>query len=259
MKTLKHQHNNPTPLHTMIKKYFSIALAVLFIWTGMATDTVYAGTDTDVTTTSAINTETGRLYETLLSENRVPLPDYKVFELALKGYRNLKAGSKVKKDILTVIDFSKSSNEKRLWVIDLKTRKVLFNDYVAHGRNSGNEYARRFSDRPDSHMSSIGFYITGNTYTGRHGLSLILDGKDAGYNTHARQRAIVMHGANYVSADFIKKYGRLGRSNGCPSIPMDIYQDVIKTIRGGSTLFIYYPDQDFIQRSVVLNPATHVG
>ncbi|MFP4470691.1 MAG: murein L,D-transpeptidase catalytic domain family protein [Bacteroidales bacterium] len=181
-------------------------------------------------------------------------PPYDVFAMALKGYQNLKASEKVNKDILTVIDFSKSSNEKRLWVIDLNTKKVLFNDYVAHGRNSGNEFANNFSNLPQSFMSSIGFYLTAETYHGKHGLSLRLDGIDGDFNYNARSRAIVMHGADYVSEDFIKKYGRLGRSYGCPSVSMDIFNDVIDTIREGSLLFIYYPHKDYPERSAVLNP-----
>ncbi|MCK9270041.1 MAG: murein L,D-transpeptidase catalytic domain family protein [Bacteroidales bacterium] len=194
------------------------------------------------------------LYEEIGLNNHT-YPPYDIFELALKGYNNLSSTrGVVRKNILTVIDFSKSSNEKRLWVIDLDAHKVLFNDYVAHGRNSGDGFAKFFSDKPGSYMSSIGFYVTGKTYQGKHGLSLRLDGVDGNFNKNARDRAIVMHGADYVSADFIKKYGRLGRSYGCPSLSMDIYKDVIETICDGSLLFIYYPDKNYLQHSVILNP-----
>ena len=194
------------------------------------------------------------LYEEIGLNNHT-YPPYDIFELALKGYNNLSSTrGVVRKNILTVIDFSKSSNEKRLWVIDLDAHKVLFNDYVAHGRNSGEEFANFFSDKPNSYMSSIGFYVTGKTYQGKHGLSLRLDGVDGNFNKNARDRAIVMHGADYVSADFIKKYGRLGRSYGCPSVSMDIYKDVIETICDGSLLFIYYPDKNYLQHSAILNP-----
>ena len=127
---------------------------------------------------------------------------------------------------------------------------------MAHGKKSGNKYAKKFSNLPNSNESSIGFYITGETYTGKHGLSLRLDGMDKGFNDNARKRAIVMHGAKYVSGDFIKKYGRLGRSLGCPSLSMNIYKDVIDTIRDGSILFIYSPGNEFIIKSSVLNSLT---
>lgn len=140
-------------------------------------------------------------------------------------------------------------------MIDLQNKKILFNDLVAHGKNSGGVYAQNFSNTENTYMSSLGFYLTGNTYHGKHGLSLILEGMDKDYNDNARNRAIVMHGANYVSNDFIKKYGRLGRSFGCPSLPPGIYKKVIDTIRDGSCLFIYYPDKNFLAKSQVLNPA----
>jgi hypothetical protein len=188
-----------------------------------------------------------------LKKSNSELPSFEVFSLALQGFNNLKSEpGQVKKDILTVMDFSLSSNEKRMWVIDLKNNKVLFNDLVAHGRNSGNEFAKKFSNVPETNMSSIGFYVSGETYFGKHGLSMLLHGKDAGYNDNARKRAIVMHGADYVSESFIKKYGRLGRSFGCPAVSMTIYKDLIKTIADGSVIFIYYPDNEFLKNSKVL-------
>ena len=193
------------------------------------------------------------MYEELSLANFIKMPSLEVFSYAMRGYNKLKAQKQIKKDILTIIDFSLSSNEKRLWIIDLKKGKVLFNDLVAHGRNSGNEFASKFSNVPNTNMSSLGFFVTGRTYQGKHGLSLFLNGKDQGFNHNARKRAIVMHGANYVSYDFIKKYGRLGRSFGCPSVSMEIHEDVIKTIADGSAMFIYYPDKQYLDRSLVLN------
>jgi hypothetical protein len=139
-----------------------------------------------------------------------------------------------------------------LWVIDLNTRSVLFHDYVAHGRNSGDEFANIFSNKPQSYMSSIGFYLTGETYSGKHGLSLRLDGMDTEYNHNARSRAIVMHGADYVSEAFIQKHGRLGRSFGCPSVSMEISDRIISAICEGSMLFIYYPDENYLKHSTLL-------
>ena len=192
-------------------------------------------------------------YEDLLMKNPVRLPSLEVFSLALKGFHNLKEERGVlNKNFLTIIDFSLSSNVKRLWVINVNNNQVLFHDLVAHGMNSGNEFATKFSNIPQTNMSSLGFFVTGSTYYGKHGLSLYLNGMDKGFNHNAKKRAIVMHGAKYVSFDFIKKYGRLGRSFGCPSVSLDVYQDVIQTIAEGSCLFIYYPDQEFLSRSVLL-------
>ncbi len=194
------------------------------------------------------------LYQEISAENEMTMPSVEVFSIALKGFNNLKSvPGAVKKHILTIVDFSLPSDKKRLWVIDLKSKKILFHDLVAHGKNSGEVYARKFSNEQSTYMSSLGFYITGGTYQGKHGLSLILDGKDKNFNDNARNRAIVMHGASYVSPDFIRNYGRLGRSFGCPAVSMDIYKKVIAAIRDGSCLFIYYPDHQFLAKSKVLN------
>jgi hypothetical protein len=193
------------------------------------------------------------IYDEIASDSASALPTYEVFELALKGYNNLKNSNSLKKNILTIADLSLPSDKKRLWVIDMDNKKVLFNDLVAHGRNSGENLAAKFSNNPESNMSSLGFYITGSTYTGKHGLSMFLDGLENEFNSNARQRAIVVHGADYVSDDFIRKYGRLGRSFGCPALSTSIITSVINTISGGSCLFIYYPDQNYLSRSNVLN------
>lgn len=195
----------------------------------------------------------GLLYNDLLAHDSLNLPSFEVFSLALTGYNKLSARSQIRKNILTIIDFSKSSCEKRLWVIDMVNRKVLFNELVAHGRNSGDNFATRFSNNPNTNMSSLGFYITGETYTGKHGLSLSINGMDRDFNNNARERAIVIHGADYVSQDYIRKYGRIGRSFGCPSLGLDCFRPVIETISEGSCLFIYYPDGEFLKKSSVLN------
>ena len=239
----------------MIKKTSIILYAAALFSFANVPVAIYAkGVEKNESKNIHVSENAKNLYERLQFDDGVKLPSYEVFATALKGFNNLKnkEGS-IKKDMLTVIDFSKSSNEKRLWVIDLINRKVIFHDYVAHGRNSGNEFVKSFSNLPQSYQSSIGFYVTAETYFGKHGLSLRLDGKDKDFNHNARKRAIVMHGADYVSDNFIKKYGRLGRSYGCPSVPMESYKDVIETIKGGSCLFIYYPDSDFLTKSDVLN------
>jgi hypothetical protein len=194
------------------------------------------------------------LNELSLNENP-SLPSEEAFSLALKGMESLKKQPDlIKKEILTVIDFSLPSTEKRMWIIDLQNKKVLFNDYVAHGRNSGDAKAGLFSNRSGSYQSSIGFYVTGETYQGKHGLSLFLEGMDREFNSNARNRAIVMHGADYVSPGFITQTGRLGRSLGCPAVSVDIHEKVIHAIQGGSAMFIYYPDPVFLEKSEILNP-----
>ncbi len=226
----------------------------MFLFTALI---LFAGSSIKTVTAGAGELNASQmLYSELADNNQVNLPSEEVFAIAYKGHQALKeVQGTVKKDILTVIDFSLSSNEKRLWIINLESNKVLFNDYVAHGRNSGNEKAGAFSNASGSYMSSIGFYATGETYQGKHGLSLFLEGMDKEFNCNARSRAIVMHGADYVSADFIKQNGRLGRSLGCPSVSVEIHEKVINTIKEGSTLFIYYPDPVFIEKSNVLNPS----
>ncbi len=136
-----------------------------------------------------------------------------------------------------------------MWIIDLDSRKVLLNTHVAHGQGTGEEYAKNFSNNEGSHQSSMGFYVTGDTYVGKHGNSLHLHGMDEGYNSAAYERAIVVHGAGYVSSDFIAGTGRLGRSWGCPAVSNELADEVIETIKDGTCMFIYYPEQRYIQSS----------
>jgi hypothetical protein len=163
-----------------------------------------------------------------------------VFEKAFIGFLNMQMANLLNRDknILTVIDFDLPSTAKRMWIIDIKNQKLLLHSYVAHGRGSGDDKAIRFSNQAESHQSSLGFYIANETYFGKHGLSLKLDGLDKGMNDLARARAIVVHGADYVSADFINKHGRLGRSHGCPAVPQELNQQVINLIKGKTCLFI---------------------
>ncbi|ARS35129.1 murein L,D-transpeptidase catalytic domain family protein [Pontibacter actiniarum] len=172
---------------------------------------------------------------------------YQVFHKAVVGFQNFKRLKMIapSKSVLSVVDFTKPSSEKRLWIIDLKSKKVLFNTLVAHGRNTGEGKATRFSNTPNSNMSSLGFYLTDATYFGKHGLSLRLQGKDEGFNTNAMARAIVVHGADYVSEDFVKQYGRLGRSLGCPSVPKEVSKDVIEAIKDKSVLYIHGNDAKY--------------
>ena len=178
-----------------------------------------------------------------------------VFEKAILGFNNLKKAGKIEEDshLLTVCDFSLSSTQKRLWVIDLNDKKILFNSLVAHGKNTGEEFARKFSNTESSLQSSLGFYVTESTYNGSNGFSLKLHGMDKGFNDRALQRAIVMHGADYVSEDFIKSQRRIGRSWGCPAVPTALAKPIINTIKDKNVIFIYYPDQNYLSSSVWLN------
>ncbi|KAA5532464.1 murein L,D-transpeptidase catalytic domain family protein [Taibaiella lutea] len=184
-----------------------------------------------------------------------------VFRSAYTGFLNLKTAGKVgqQSSIITICDFSLSSNVKRLWVIDMDNSKILFHSLVAHGQGTGDEFARNFSNKENSHQSSMGFYVTDETYTGDNGYSLKLKGMDAGYNDAAYDRSIVMHGADYVCESFIKCNQRLGRSWGCPAIPREISAKVINTIKDGSVLYIYYPNQNYLAKSVWLNKASQIS
>ncbi|MGV3695618.1 murein L,D-transpeptidase catalytic domain family protein [Flavobacterium sp.] len=178
-----------------------------------------------------------------LDTNSFAMPNFDCFNIALNGFQQLKQKGLVTKNILTLVDFSMSSNTKRLWVIDLDKSKVLFQTLVAHGRNTGEEFARDFSNQAESFKSSIGFYATGEIYNGKHGLSLKLDGLEKGLNDNARNRAVVMHGADYVSDSFIKQNKRLGRSQGCPAVPVEMNEKIINVIKNKSCLFIYHPSK----------------
>lgn len=176
------------------------------------------------------------------------------FEYALKGYKYLTECGKIyKNEVLSICDFSQSSRRKRFYVIDMAEKKVLINTWVAHGRNSGGEYARSFSNSPESHKSSLGFYITGNTYYGSHGLALKIEGLEKNFNDKADERNIVIHGSHYVGASFLSHNPINGRSFGCPALPQKETGKVIETIKDGTCLFIYHPSKNYIQKSKVLN------
>ena len=176
--------------------------------------------------------------------------DPRVFDLALGAARcAIRSGAIADPSTLTVIDYSKPSTDKRLWVFDLRSRELLYEELVAHGQGSGDNLATLFSNQPDTHASSLGLFLTDDTYVGRNGYSLRLTGLDEGFNHRARERAIVMHGAPYVSEDFVKKNGRLGRSWGCPALREGVAREVIDRVRGSGILFAYYPDQDWLESS----------
>lgn len=191
------------------------------------------------------------VYNNLHSAN-FSLPKLESFKEALEGFNKLKLQGLVSKNIITLIDFSLSANTKRLWVIDLDTDTILLHSLVAHGRNTGEEYANSFSNAAESYKSSLGFYVTGEIYSGKHGKSLKLDGVERGINDNARNRAVVIHGANYVSDSFIQNNKRLGRSLGCPAVPIEITDKLIRTIKDKSCLFIYYPSESYKNSSKLI-------
>lgn len=176
------------------------------------------------------------------------------FTTALTGYERLREKDVLKQGaLLTIIDFSLPSTEERMAVYDVVQNKVLVTSLVAHGRNSGGNMATSFSNVPQSYQSSLGFYRTAETYQGKHGYSLRLDGLEKGLNDRARERAIVMHGADYATTSFAKQHGRLGRSFGCPAVPTENSEEIINIIKGGHLLFIYGNGAEYATLSTVLN------
>lgn len=177
-----------------------------------------------------------------------------VFTYAIKGFNCLLQKNKINNtNIITIIDFSKPSTQKRLYILNLTSGKILYNTLVAHGRNTGLLYPISFSNKSSSLESSLGFYVTLNTYLGNNGYSLKLQGCEKGFNDNALQRNIVLHGAGYVSESFIQQNGFLGRSYGCPAVPFEVHQQIIDMIKNGSCLFIYHPNRNYVQRSAFIN------
>ena len=178
----------------------------------------------------------------------------KALILALKGYEKLKQLGKIaNQKYLTIADMSMASSDPRLYIIDMEKQELLIQTFVAHGRNSGLLFAKQFSNSLGSFQSSLGFYITGNPYQGKHGKSLVLKGVESGINDKAEQRAIVLHGADYANQGFVNQQGYLGRSLGCPAVPNNKVEAIIKAIQGASCLFVYAPDKKYLQSSSLIN------
>jgi hypothetical protein len=190
-----------------------------------------------------INTEVQHLAQ------KAPQLNKKVLKLALVAYQKASAKGAVKKPVLTVIDYSLPSSKQRMWIFDVRKEKLLSNIYVAHGQNSGMTTPHHFSNKTSSKETSLGTYVTRDTYMGSKGYSLNLQGLEKGFNDNAYNRRVVIHGAWYVEPDFIKKSGRAGRSWGCPSIASTIAKPVINTIKGGSVVFAYYPDSNYLSHT----------
>jgi len=176
--------------------------------------------------------------------------DFNVFKSAMEGYNTIDAPNK---NLLSIIDYSKPSNEKRLFIIDVENRKLLYNTLVAHGKKSGYVNATKFSNKYGSHKSSLGFFRTGNSYFGKRGYSLQLEGLEEGINDNARQRGIVIHGANYVSERIANGNGVIGRSWGCPAVSKKLSKEIINLLKGGSLLYIYADDEVYKEKSILAN------
>ncbi len=184
----------------------------------------------------------------------------RAFDYAIIGYNTLKAKNKLgNDDVLSIADMTTPSGRKRLFVIDMKNSKLLFVTYVAHGRNSGLEKTLHFSNESESNKSSVGFYITSQTYSGKHGYSMRLEGQEIGFNNNARDRDIVVHGADYVTEAVIKSQGYIGRSLGCPALSPELYKPIIDKIKNGSCLFIHGNDSKYILNSQLLKRPMRLG
>ena len=213
------------------------------ISTVILTSNITSSTPTFAKTGPDINTQVQHL------SHKAPQLNKNVLKLALTAYTNASKRGSVKKPVLTVIDYSLPSNKQRMWVFDVRNERLLYNTYVAHGKNSGVNTAQHFSNRESSKQSSLGTYITKDTYIGHKGYSLNLQGLDKGYNTNAYNRRVVMHGAWYMEPDFIKRAGRAGLSWGCPAIAQTLAKPIINTIKNGSVIFAYFPDKKFLSHS----------
>ncbi|AFM03122.1 Ykud domain-containing protein [Bernardetia litoralis DSM 6794] len=179
--------------------------------------------------------------------------EYTPFRTAYIGYLNLEAKDKLKKEILTILDFTKSSLFERMWIIDIKNRKLIRRELVAHGKNSGHDMVTSFSNKLHSNQSSMGFYVTDAPYIGSNGISLLINGMDKGYNDQARNRSVVMHGADYVNPKTMNRNGRLGRSFGCPAVEKAKAKEIINYVKNGSCLFIYFKDTNYLASSKWIN------
>lgn len=195
----------------------------------------------DVATSQSSTAE--QLYADI-ERNNESVPNIECFTQGLAGFNKLRDKGIISKNILTIIDFSLSSTTKRMWIIDLNTNTVLLHTLVSHGMKSGLEYATNFSNAEHSHKSSLGFYATGESYMGKHGLSMRLDGLENGTNNNARARGVVLHGASYANPLFLDSQSYLGRSQGCPAVPEKLSNTIIKMIKDKSCLFIYHPSRD---------------
>lgn len=244
-----------------MKKLILISSLCICLFTSMvATKNVYSGKATPdnfvPSYSSAYNSEASYWVDSIY--NNMHLSAYglneEAFSNACKGYEYLLSQNKLQKPgIITICDFSQPSNKKRMYILDLNKAKILFNTYVAHGHNSGNEYATSFSNDNNSNESCLGFMVTAETYVGEHGNSLKLDGMENGFNDNVRTRSIVVHGSDYVCKQRALSGTMMGRSFGCPAVPAAEVGKIINVIKEGTCFYNYYPDKYYTQNSRILN------
>lgn len=201
--------------------------------------------------TLSIEEEITQLYDVFSAKNAT-MPNLASFKNGMLGYYKLAEQGLVEKEILTIIDFSLSSTQKRMWVLDMANQKVLINSVVAHGKNTGGEFATKFSNTVNSLQSSLGFYVTGETYMGGNGLSLFIDGMEEEFNSKARERYVVIHGAEYANEEIAQRLGRLGRSYGCPAVPTALTKEFIETIKDKSVVYIHSNDKNYSANSKMI-------
>jgi len=221
-------------------KNLEIVIALVFACATAFGHTPPASTDDPAIKTEAYTSLTDSLARSIFANLQTNNLDYPVFYKAYIGYLKYRNNGLIENtNVITIIDFDKASNQKRFFVVDIESCQILHNSYVAHGQNTGELMAEKFSNKESSHQSSLGFYLTDKTYYGKHGLSMRIDGLEMGINDKARERNIVVHSADYVSESFISQNNRLGRSWGCPALPKEGYKEVIEHIKNKSLLFIY--------------------
>ncbi len=225
------------------KKYLMLALILGSISTTAFGFTLKNPTKTESTIELSSKKNEERLYQEIGLKGKL---DYEVFKTALNGYNKIEGK---RKELLTIIDYSKPSTEKRFFVIDMERKKLLVHSHVSHGKNSGGNIATSFSNKMSSNKSSLGFFLTENTYMGGNGYSLVLNGLEKGINDKAKERYIVIHGADYANPRFAQSQGRLGRSLGCPALPKDVSKKAIDMIKNGSVIFVYGNDTNYLEKS----------
>jgi len=231
-------------MHLMNSRRIRVALCALSISFAIASSSTAASS----TTSAAL------LSQDAWSNVALGGLDPRVLTLALQSAAAaVERGAAALPATLTVIDYSKPSTEKRMWVFDVRTHALLFHELVSHGRGSGKELSTSFSNLPESNKTSLGLFKTAEAYVGHNGYSLRLDGLERGLNDNARERAIVVHGAPYVNAVTAKANGYLGRSLGCPAVRPEVARELIDAVKGGGLIFAYYPDQAWLKTSLYLN------
>ncbi|MCP9198429.1 murein L,D-transpeptidase catalytic domain family protein [Gramella sp. GC03-9] len=241
-------------------RIFSVIGVLIFSFAFSSTSEIKDSKDLSSSPELNIEIKTEKTFEEKVADlykefslNNLSVPKMSVFEKAISGYTKLDEAGKVANPLLTIVDFDLSSTEKRLWILNMETREVVFNTFVAHGKNTGLEFADNFSNTVNSNQSSLGFYVTGETYYGKNGLSLFIDGMEKKFNSNARKRYVVIHGADYAEPEFINRYGRLGRSLGCPAVPNKIAKELINRIKGESVVYIHKNDPNYLKSSNYLS------